>query len=46
MSVFYEMKVHICGVILVLDGPRDRVGRGELGRVIDQGLDDCGFEAN
>ena len=38
------MKVHIGGVILVLDGPRDGVGRGQLGRVINQGLDDCGFE--
>jgi hypothetical protein len=34
------MKVHICGIILVLDGPRDEVGRGQLGRVIDEGLDD------
>jgi hypothetical protein len=34
------MKVHICGIILVLDGPRDGVGRGQLGRIIDEGLDD------
>ena len=43
VSVFYEMKVHICGVILVPDGPRDIVGRGQVGRVIDEGLDDCDF---
>ena len=41
MSVFYEMKVHICGIIFVLDGPRDGVRRGQLGGVIDEGLDDC-----
>jgi hypothetical protein len=45
VSVFYEVKVHICGIILVLDGPWDGVGGGgQLGRVIDEGLDDCGFE--
>ena len=44
MSVFYEMKVHICGIIFVLDGPRDGVRRGQLGGVIDEGLDDCDFE--
>jgi len=44
VSVFYEMKMHICGIILVLDGPRDEVGRGQLGLVIDEGLDDCDFE--
>ena len=43
VSVFYEMKVHICGIVLVLDGPRDVVGRGQVGRVIDEGLDDCDF---
>jgi hypothetical protein len=25
VGIFYEMKVHICGIILVLDGPRDGV---------------------
>lgn len=46
VSVFYEVKVHICGVILVPDGPRDKVGRrGQVGRVIDEGLDDCDFDA-
>jgi hypothetical protein len=44
VSVFYELKVHICGIIFVLDGPRDGVGRGQLGGVIDEGLDDCDFE--
>lgn len=44
MSVFYEMKVHICGIILVPDGPRDGVGRRQVGRVIDEGLDDCDFD--
>jgi hypothetical protein len=44
VSVFYEVKVHICGIILVLDGPRDGVRRGQFGRVIDEGLDDCNFE--
>jgi hypothetical protein len=38
------MKVHICGIISVLDGPRDGVGRWQLGGVIDEGLDDCDFE--
>jgi hypothetical protein len=41
VSVFYEMKVHICGIILVLDRPRDGVGCGQVGGVIDEGLDDC-----
>jgi hypothetical protein len=45
VSVFYEVKVYICGIILVLDGPRDDVGRGQVGRVIDEGLDDCYFDA-
>jgi hypothetical protein len=40
VSVFYEVKVYICGIILVLDGPRDDVGRGQVGRVIDEGLDE------
>jgi hypothetical protein len=44
VSVFYEMKEQICGIILVLDGPRDGVGRGQRGRVIDEGLDVCDFE--
>jgi hypothetical protein len=44
VSVFYEMKVYICGIIFVLDGPRDGVRRGQLGGVIDEGLDDCDFE--
>jgi len=44
MSIFYEMKVHICRIISVLDGPRDGVRRGQLGGVIDEGLDDCDFE--
>jgi hypothetical protein len=44
VSVFYEMKVHIRGIILVLDSPRDGVRRGQLGRVVDEGFDDCDFE--
>jgi len=42
-GVFYEMKVHICGIILILDRPRDEVGRGQVGWVINEGLDDCDF---
>src|SRR6266576_2331408 len=38
------MKVHICGIIFVLDGPRDGVRRGQLRGVIDEGLDDCDLE--
>ncbi len=45
VSAFYEVKVDICRIILVLDGPWDGVGRGQLGGVIDEGLDDCYFEA-
>ena len=44
MSVFYEMKMYICGIIFVLDGPWDGVRRGQLGGVIDEGLDDCYVE--
>jgi hypothetical protein len=44
VSVFYEMKVHVCGIILVLDGPWDGVGSRQVGRVIDEGLDDCDFD--
>jgi hypothetical protein len=43
VSVFYELEMHICGIILVPDGPRDVVGRGQVGRVIDESLDDCDF---
>ena len=43
VSVFYELEMHICGIILVPDGPRDVVGRRQVGRVIDEGLDDCDF---
>jgi hypothetical protein len=28
LGVFYKMKVRICGIILVLDRPRDEVGCG------------------
>ena len=38
------MKMYICGIVLVFDGPRDGVRRGELGRVVDEGLDDCDFK--
>ncbi len=44
VSVFYEMKVQVCAIILVLDGPRDGVGSGQVERVIDEGLDDCDFD--
>lgn len=45
MSEFYETEVHVRGIVLVLDGPRDGVGKGQVGRVIiiDEGLDDWGF---
>ena len=32
------MKVYICGIVLVPDGPREVVGRGRVGRVIDESL--------
>ena len=40
MSAFYETKVYVRGIVLVLDGPRDGIGRGQVGRIIDEGLDD------
>jgi len=43
MSAFYETKVYVRGIVLVLDGPRDGVGSGQVGRIIiDEGLDDWG----
>ena len=43
MGAFYETKVHVRGIVLVLDGPRDGVGSGQVGRIIiDEGLDDWG----
>lgn len=44
MSAFYETEVHVRGIVLVLDGPRDGVGSGQFGRIIiDEGLDDWGI---
>jgi hypothetical protein len=41
LSVFYEVKIHVRGIVFVSDGPRDGVGRGQLGWVVDQGFDYC-----
>ena len=44
VGVFYEMEVHVRRVVLVLDGPRDGVGCGQVGRIIvDESLDDWKF---
>jgi len=40
MSAFYETEVYVRGIVLVLDGPQDGIGRGQVGRIIDEGLDD------
>lgn len=42
---FYEMEVYVRGIVLVSDGPGDDDGGGQLGRVIDEGLDDWDFHA-
>ena len=40
MGAFYEMEVYVRGIVLVLDGPWDGVGSGQVGRIIDEALDD------
>ena len=40
VGAFYEMKVHVCRIILIPDGPRDRIRWGQLGWVTDEGFDD------
>ena len=45
MREFYEMKVYVRGIVLVSDRPGDDVGGGQLGRVVDEGLDDWDFHA-
>jgi hypothetical protein len=37
---FYEMEMYVGRIVFVLDGPGDDVGGGQLGRIIDEGLDD------
>jgi hypothetical protein len=46
VSVFYEMEVYVRGVVLVLDGPWDDVGSGQVGRIVNEGLDDWWFSTH
>lgn len=40
VSVLYEMEVHVCRIVPVLDSPRNRIRGGQVRRVVDDSLDD------